>query len=80
MCEMKNSGKSEFLGSTQKGGERRVGGPILNMVHWTTGAAEIWEEDGSPKRRRTMGKPASGVSFRKKSDLLDRLELLEQEG
>lgn len=75
MCEMKNSGESGFLGTTQKGGKRGVGGPIL----WTTGAAEIWEEDGSPKRRRTTGKPASGVSFRKKSDLLDRLELLEQE-
>lgn len=55
MCEMKNSGKSEFLGSTQKGGERRVSGSILNMVHWTAGAAKIWEGDGSPKRREDHG-------------------------
>lgn len=78
MCEMKNSGEREFLGSTRKGGKKRVGwadsdGTLDNRANEEPGGRR------SLKRQRSNGKQASGVSFGKKSNLRDRLRTLEQQ-
>lgn len=75
---MKNSGERELLGSTRKGGKKRVGwadpdGTLDNRANGEPGGRR------EPEKAKDQGKQASGVSFGKKSNLRDRLRLLAQQ-
>ena len=79
MCTMKNSGKSEFLGSTQKGGKRGIGradselGALDNMGDGDRRRMGAWKGRG-PTANLPLESPSEI------NQIYESQELLEQQG